>query len=271
MSTVHSRTDVPGTSSTPESPLRADQQPTEQGHVRECRATAIAAGILFMTGTVAGILVKFVAYYPMHAAGDPFAYAAEHSGVVVTGALLTLVMGLSLALMAVVLYPVLRRLNEVLATGYLITRGAVETVCYIVLAIAWLLLVPLSEAVSAGPGTASPEGVRLGTTLIESEGAGAVLSLVFCFGAALFYVLLYRSRIVPRWITLWGLMAIPFYVAAAVLVMYGVMGGNSSGSDLLDMPLAVQEMVLAVWMIARGFRPATVVKTTKSGDATVDA
>ena len=79
---------------------------------------------------------------------------------------------------------------------------------------------------------------------------------MFCLGAALFYVLLYRSRIVPRWIALWGFVGIPFYVAAYLLAMYGVIDGNSSEQNLLQLPLGVQEMVLAVWIIARGFRPA---------------
>ena len=172
----------------------------------------------------------------MHDADDPFAYAAEHSGAVATGALLVLVMGLSLAFVPVVLFPVLRRVDEVLATGYLIIRGAVETACYVILAIAWLLLVPLGEAMSAGPGTASPAGVRLGTLVIDSDAASAVLTLVFCLGAVLFYVLLYRSRIVPRWIALWGLVAIPLYVAAYLLAMYGVIGANSSEQNLLSCP-----------------------------------
>ena len=223
---------------------------------REHRAAATTAGILYITGTVAGILSKVVTYFPVHNADDPLAYAANHSGAVATGALLVLVMGLSLAFVPVVLFPVLRRVNEVLATGYLIIRGAVETAAYVILAIAWLLLVPLGEAMSVGPGTATPSGVRLGTLVIDSDGASAVLSLVFCLGAGLFYVLLYRSRIVPRWIAWWGLVAIPFYVAADLLAMYGIIGANSSAQDLLDLPMFVQEMVLAVWMIARGFRPA---------------
>ena len=250
-------------------PSSADERPTKQGRLREHRGAATTAGILFITGTVAGILSKAVAYFPVRNADDPLAYAATHSGAVATGALLVLVMGLSLAFVPVVLFPVLRRVDEVLATGYLIIRGAVETAIYIILAIAMLLLVPLAETMSAGPGTASPAGVRLGTLVIDSDGASAVLTLVFCLGAALFYVLLYRSRIVPRWIALWGLVGIPLYAAAYLFAMYGAIGGNSTEQNLLQLPVFVQEMVLAVWMIARGFRPAAGSTTSKPADRTM--
>jgi Domain of unknown function (DUF4386) len=92
--------------------------------------------------------------------------------------------------------------------------------------------------------------------LIDADGINGVLALVFCLGAAIFYVLLYRSRIVPRWIAGWGLGAIPLYLAGGLLGLYGVIGTDSAGANLLSAPLALQEMVLAVWMIARGFRPA---------------
>ncbi len=233
-----------------------------QGGIREHRAAATAAGILYITGTVAGVL-NMVVGAPVRDARDPLAYAVGHSGAVVTGALLVLVMGLSLAFVPVVLFPVLRRVDEVLAVGYLIMRGAVETACYVVLAISWWLLVPLGEAMAAGQGTASPAGVRVGNLVIDSDATNAVLALVFCLGAGMFYVLLYRSRIVPRWISMWGLVAIPFYVAADLLAMYGVFDAMAPEQVLMFMPLAVQEMVLAVWMIARGFRPATVPTTSE--------
>jgi hypothetical protein len=54
----------------------------------------------------------------------------------------------------------------------------------------------------------------------------------------------------------WGLVAIPFYVAADVLAAYAAIGVDSTAQNVLFAPLGVQEMVLAVWMIARGFRPA---------------
>jgi hypothetical protein len=223
---------------------------------REHRAAATTAGILYITGTVAGILSRAITYVPVSNADDPLAYAAKHSTAVTTGALLLLVMGLSLAFVPVVLFPVLRRVNEVLATGYLIIRGAVETAAYVIVAVAWLLLVPVADAMSAGQATSSSAGVHVGRLLLESAGASAILSLVFCLGGVLFYVLLYQSQIVPRWITVWGLAAIPLYVAGALLAVYGAIESDSAQVNLLDLPLAVQEMVLGVWMIAHGFRPA---------------
>ena len=94
-------------------------------------------------------------------------------------------------------------------------------------------------------------------------GALNITALVFCLGGVMFYLLLYRSGIVPRWIAVWGLAAIPFYVAAYLLAMYGVIGPNSTELNLLVITLAVQEMVLAIWMIARGFRPAAAPTTSE--------
>jgi hypothetical protein len=176
--------------------------------MREHKAAAMTAGILYIAGTVAGVLSKVVGA-PVSDAGDPLAAASEHSGAVVTSAVFVLVMGLSLAFVPIVLFPVLRRVDEVLAIGYLIVRGALETVCYVLLALGWLLLVPLGDVMSAGPGTASSAGVGLGNLVIDSDAITAVLALVFGLGVVIFYSLLYRSRIVPRWITLWGLIAIP--------------------------------------------------------------
>jgi hypothetical protein len=238
---------------------------------REHRAAATTAGVLYIIGTVAGVLSKLLVQGPVRDADDPLAYAAEHSSLVVTGALLVLVMGLALAFVPVVLFPVLRRVNEALAIGYLTLRGAVEATCYVISAIALLLLVPVSTVVSAGPGTASPAGVRLGVLLIDSDATSAVLSVVFCLGGVMFYALLYRSRIVPRWIAVWGLAAIPLYLAAFVLAMYAVIGYNSSTLNLLVLPLAVQEMVLGIWMIARGFRPAVATTSEPMSRSLADA
>lgn len=230
--------------------------------IREHKGAATTAGILYITGTVSGVL-SLVVSAPIRDAQDPLAYAADNSSAVVTGALLLLTMGLSLAFVPIVLFPVLRRVNEVLALGYLIVRGAIETIGPILLAMSWLLLLPAGDVMASGGSTASPAADQVGILLLDGTN-NAIGSLVFCLGAGIFYTLLFRSRIVPRWVSVWGLIAIPFYVAADLLAMYGVIDANSSGQLLLFMPMAVQEMVLAVWMIARGFRPSVVTTTSEA-------
>jgi hypothetical protein len=74
--------------------------------------------------------------------------------------------------------------------------------------------------------------------MIDSDATSAVVqTVVFCLGAAIFCVLFYRSRIVPRWIALWGLVGIPFYVAADVLAVYAVIAVNSTAQNLLFAPI----------------------------------
>jgi hypothetical protein len=94
--------------------------------MREHRTAAITAGVLYIVGTVAGVVCKFLVQGPVQDADDPLAYAGEHPHLLVTGALLVLTMGLALVLVSVVLFPILRRYDEALAIGYLTLRGAVE-------------------------------------------------------------------------------------------------------------------------------------------------
>ena len=63
----------------------------------------------------------------------------------------------------------------------------------------------------------------------------------------MFYVLLYQSRLVPRWLSAWGLVGAALYIVPPIGSVFGLSLG------VLMAPLAVQEMVMAVWLIAKGF------------------
>jgi hypothetical protein len=175
----------------------------------------------------------------------------------ITGALCVLIMGLSLAMVPIVAFPVLKQQNEALALGYIVFRGALETVTYLVMVISWLVLVPISqEYVQAGASDVS-NFQALGTLLVETEENAAVLmSIIFPLGALIFYYLLYRSKLIPRWLSGWGLIAAVLFVTAALLDMFDVIETESTTSTLLDMPMAFQEMVMAVWLIVKGFNPS---------------
>ncbi|HEY5489344.1 MAG TPA: DUF4386 domain-containing protein, partial [Candidatus Limnocylindrales bacterium] len=148
------------------------------------------------------------------------------------------------AMVPVVFWPVGKRYNETLAMGYVVFRGAIETALYIIFALGWLLLIALSAQPDSGPLAGF---VRTALPVIWDQ----VVPIPFVLGALMFYVLLYQSRLVPRWLSIWGLVG----AALSIVVALGSMFGLSS-LGVLSLPLFLQEMVMAVWLIAKGFNPA---------------
>ena len=95
------------------------------------RKIAVMVGVLYIMGTVTGVLSVLVTQ-PILGASDYLTQIAANENQMVTGALLVLAMGFSLAMVPVLLFPILKKHDEILALGYLIFRGALETVVYIV-------------------------------------------------------------------------------------------------------------------------------------------
>jgi hypothetical protein len=135
--------------------------------------------------------------------------------------------------------------------GSRIVEGSVFAVGVVVL----MAMQGLSEATTgvSAAQTASYQvvGVALSTLFQYSWVAG---QSVFCIGALAFYWLLFVSNRVPRWLSVWGLVAAPLMLVAGLTLPF-THDPNSTISSFLYAPLGVQEMVLAVWLLARGLRP----------------
>src|SRR5262245_11121561 len=80
----------------------------------------------------------------------------------------------------------------------------------------------------------------------------------------MFYAILFRSQLVRRWLSGWGLVANISDAAAGLLVMFGMLDPSSSVAGALNLPLALQKMVLAVWLIVKGFNPPRLALTCSS-------
>jgi hypothetical protein len=205
------------------------------------RKAAVWIGVLYIIGTVA--LVLSVVVTDAVLTGPAFlAQIAAQPNQLAIGALLVLLAGFALAMVPIVFWPVGKRYNETLAMGYVVFRGGLETVIYIVGALGWLVLIALSKEADAGQ---LANFVRTTETVIWDQGA-----ITFVLGALMFYFVLYQSRLVPRWLSTWGLVG----AALGIVPPLGGMFGLSLG--ILVAPLALQEMVMAVWLIAKGFNPS---------------
>jgi hypothetical protein len=209
------------------------------------RKAAVWIGVLYIIGTVAFVLSAVVTSGVL--TGPAYlAEVAAQSNQVALGALLVLLAGFALALVPVVFWPVGKRYNEMLAMGYVVFRGAIETVLYIAGVLCWLLLIALSTEPDAGPLAGF---VRTTETVIWDQ----LIAIPFALGALMFSVLLYQSRLVPRWLSIWGVVGASLYIVAPLGSMFGLSLG------FFMAPLALQEMVMAIWLIAKGFNPSAIV------------
>jgi len=219
---------------------------TEEGiHVMTHRTTARVVGALFIVGTVAGV-VGLALEQPLV---DDLSQIAMNEARLTTGALLELVMSTALIAIAVTIYPVLRRFSESLAVGYVAAR-TVEGVIIVLGTINLLTVL----TVSSSPG---PAQQALGDTLLAARdwGGHAVLDVTaFPLSAAILNYALHRARLVSPVLTIWGLAGAAAYWAAGVSVLYGA-DPLTPVQIALNVPLAVQEMALALYLIVRGFRP----------------
>jgi len=219
------------------------------------KKTARIVGVLFIIGTVSGIL-SFIGMGPQ-ASPDYLVDVSASGNQVITGALLVLIMGVAIAPIPVMLFPILKKYNESLALGYVVFR-VLEVVTYIGVVISWLLLLTLSrEYVQAGAPDASYYQI-LGT-LVKAAGAwiDPVLVIVFSISALILNYVFYRSKLIPRWLSGLGLFGATLHLAEGVLAMFGFPDISVLGIPLF-LPIALQEMVYAVWLIVKGFNPSAI-------------
>ena len=217
--------------------------------------TARIVGALFIIGTLAGIF-SLVFSASIRDAQNSLAYIYANKNDVIISALFVLLMGLSLAMIPVFMFPILKKQNEALALGYLVFRSALETMTSIAIAVSWLFLLPLSQVYVQAGATEPSNLLNLGNKLLASDEIAFIATIIFCLGALIFYFLLYQSKLVPRFISIWGILAVIPYLASALLVMFAIISPMSTSQVVMQLPLALQEMVLAVWLLLKGFNPS---------------
>jgi hypothetical protein len=215
--------------------------------------TARIVGVLLVTATVAS-LADSALLAPVLSGNDYLAAVHESPGRVLWGALLIMVAAFTSAGVAIALYPVLRDHARALALGAVGMR-ILEAGMYLVSALGPILLVVLGDqaADAAAPG---PYDASLGALLNAlRDQAGIIGALAAYLGAGMYYLVFHQTRLVPRWLADWGLLGVALGFVAAVLVVLEVTTFGSPLMVTMNVPFAIQEMVLAVWLLVRGLAP----------------
>lgn len=224
--------------------------PVRRG-VRPDILTARVAAALFIAATVAD-LISTGLLRPVLSGPDYLLKISAHQDQVVAGAFFQIVAAFAGAGIAVSLYPVLKRHGEALALGSVGFR-LLEGAFYLLAATGTLLLLRAGQDATAGSGI--PPYLQTSGALLRTlkDQAGLTGVLAFYLGASMYYCLFYRSRLIPRWLSGWGLAGTALGALAGLLVLFRVTGYMSAAQVALNLPIAVNEMVLAIWLLVRGF------------------
>lgn len=227
------------------------------------RKNAVMTGVLYIMGTVFGglgvaiggeVLASLTVSKPL-AGVDMLGLVAANSSRLTNAAFFTLMMGISLVAMTVFLYPIFRKDSKELAMGMVLFRGALEGTFYFLSTLGFLTLVALgNEYIVTRADSAALQS--MGNVLYQFQDyLGAVGSIFFLVGAACLYLSFYRTRLIPRWLTVWGFIGVVCSLASALLNFFQM----DTGYGLyLEMVIAPQEMVMAIWLIVKGFNQSAI-------------
>jgi hypothetical protein len=209
---------------------------------------AKAAGVLYLLTFVS--IPTLTLYSSIH---DPnYIVSHEPDTAVFIGGILEIIVALTGIGTAVALYPVLKKQNEPMALGLICTR--VLEASTIFSGVAFLLSVVTLR--QAGTGT---EGLVTGRALV------ALYDRIFLIGQSfmpalndlLLCILLYQSRLVPRALSLIGIIGAPLLVSGDIAVLFGLVRQHDPSTGLFAIPVALFEFLLGVWLVVKGFNPSS--------------
>jgi len=217
------------------------------------RKTAVIVGVLFIIAT-AFLFIGGAFYGPVFDTPDYLETAYPQRIQAVIGMLIEFSCIIAIPLIPVFAFPVLRKHSETLALSYLVFR-LFEAVIFVLVDITKLSLIKVSELYLAADSSNADTIANIGATIQGwNEWSWVFYVFIFAIGALIFYTALYLSKLLPRWISIWGWIAIALMAMSAIFAMFEVALPDAV-FGLLVIPIMIQEMVMAVWLIVKGFNP----------------
>src|SRR5215218_6594323 len=216
-------------------------------------------GVLYLITFATSIPALFFFYAPVLEDSRYILGAGGADNSVALGALLEMILIIANIGTAVVLYPILKRQNEILMLGY-VTARVVECVFIAVGILSLLTIVTLRQEATAGADAASL--LTAGKSLVALKN-WTFLLLGFMVGVGnglLLGYLMYTSALVPRGMAVLGLIAGPVLIASGVGVLFGVIEAGGVVQAIATIPEALWELFLGIWPIVRGFNPSAIAR-----------
>jgi Domain of unknown function (DUF4386) len=213
------------------------------------RKSAFAAGLFYVISFVS--IPTLFLYGAVHDAGWILGTGPDTP--VLIGGISELIVGLAGIGSAVALYPVVKRQNEGMALGFVASRTLEASTIFVCVA-ALFTLVSLRQS---GVGA---DGLVTGQALVSLYDKMFLVgqSLIPAINGILIGTLMYRSRLVPRWLPVLGFVGATLLIVSFFATVFDLWGRVSVLTGLFALPIAVWEFSFGVYMMVKGFKPSPI-------------
>ncbi len=214
---------------------------------------AILVGILFIIATAASS-VSVILTTPIFESTDYLNKLSNNPNRITLAGLLMLIDAIAVAAIAITIHPVLRKYGNTWAHSYVGAR-LVESVFFILYAITLLALMTFGVEFATAKDIEASHLQAIGSSIraIMDWTFTIGYGIVFTLSALILNYILYKSRLVPRWLSVWGFIGGTISMGMNLLSFYNILLPQN-----LDFVIAMQEMVFAIWLIIKGFNPSTI-------------
>lgn len=210
-------------------------------------------GVLFILAAVSAV-AGVILYDPILNGSDYLINGSKHANRVIWGALMELILVVSVVGTATTMFPILRRYNETIALWHVSFRF-LEAIVITIGVISVLSLLTLSHTFVAAGAPDAAAFQTSGTVLKAIHEWTFMLGPNFMLGinTMMYSYIFYKTKLVPRFIPILGMTGAALVFICALLVMFDIIEQVSVWGGLLALPVAANEMILAVWLIMKGF------------------
>lgn len=225
------------------------------------RKSAVTVGTLFLIALILNLIASGI-LNPVLEIPDYLSHVHANKNKVIFANLLNFICAIAMILIPLALYPVVKKEYKNLASAYVVFR-ALEGILFIYLAIQTLLFISLSKTFEHAESLSISVLQAIGSSVqAEIQWATIIYIIIFTLGGATFYYLLYKTKLVPRFLSVWGFLAIILLFTGAILAIFGVGLFNQmplmKGMSFFAPPIALNELVLGIWLITKGYSSASV-------------
>ena len=210
------------------------------------KKTAKIVGILFILATAITIVAIVFMGSALTMPLDLDAIASNEISLAIS-VVCWLILAVSVLGIGVYMYPVLKKQNEALAQGYVALR-LIEAVFIIIAALAMLVLITMSQDFTNSGIDAASYSIFSSLMMALFDWSFIIGTMIMLgLGGIPMYYIMYQTKMVPRWLSVWGL------IGAVSVLVYGIISLFGHDPAILAAPIAIQEMVFAAWLIKNGF------------------